>query len=316
MKRKLLYVSMVVLLLVMQILPVVAKEAMVDDAAGIKLVATDTAVKSGEQVDLILSHTGKLNNINTIGIEVEYDKTKLELVSGEWLIASDKTKIKSIDIESASAAWAGSDVATTEGKLMKFTFRAKEDLASAKLDVKWNLVAKEDNVDRFTKSVLSEVMIVNGVNLSGNCVSFGTENAKVSLYEATNLTNPVQTVEAENGQYQFSEVNPGSYVVKVTKEKSAPRVYDVTVVDQDLTQNVAVYQYGDVNMDGSIDSKDLTDLAKHTGDLKKITDDYQLSLANVRVDAGHEGIGAEDLTDLAKYLGDLIKEFQVYTTNE
>ena len=57
--------------------------------------------------------------------------------------------------------------------------------------------------------------------------------------------------------------------------------------------------YGDVNLDGAIDAKDLTLLARHVAKIEYITDPQALVNADINKDGG---ISSEDLTKLARHV--------------
>lgn len=57
--------------------------------------------------------------------------------------------------------------------------------------------------------------------------------------------------------------------------------------------------YGDVDLDGEIDSEDLTALARHIAKIEYITDSQALINANINKDSG---ISSDDLTKLARHV--------------
>ena len=57
--------------------------------------------------------------------------------------------------------------------------------------------------------------------------------------------------------------------------------------------------YGDVNLDGEIDSEDLTALARHIAKIEYITDPQALINANINKDSG---VSSDDLTKLARHV--------------
>ncbi len=60
---------------------------------------------------------------------------------------------------------------------------------------------------------------------------------------------------------------------------------------------------GDVNLDGTVDSKDLTALARHVAGIQILNDDRALANSNVN---GDDSVDAKDLTKLARFMAHII----------
>ncbi|MBQ1907328.1 MAG: dockerin type I repeat-containing protein, partial [Firmicutes bacterium] len=60
---------------------------------------------------------------------------------------------------------------------------------------------------------------------------------------------------------------------------------------------------GDVNLDGTVDSKDLTALARHVAGIQILSDDRALANSNVN---GDDSVDAKDLTKLARFMAHII----------
>ena len=142
-----------------------------------------------------------------------------------------------------------------------------------------------------------------GVTVSGMIKGYeGTGSVTVSL-TADGQNEPVYSV-ASKENYLMIDVQPGIYTMTVSADGSyVERQYKITVNSDDVTQDVAIYQLGDVNMNGKVNAADVTMLARHVARIKTITDDYALLLANTNKEGK---INAADVTRLARYVAKII----------
>ena len=114
----------------------------------------------------------------------------------------------------------------------------------------------------------------------------------------------IDTVAASDGAYEFEKVTDGDYTISVSADGDyVTHEYSITVDSADLTQDVAIYQLGDVNMDGSRSAADVTRIGRHVAKLVLITDEYELLLADVTGDAS---VTAADVTRLGRFVAKLI----------
>ena len=133
-------------------------------------------------------------------------------------------------------------------------------------------------------------------SILGSVKSFGDEAAKVTI-ELADESGVLDTkiVVGNNQTYSFDSLTSGTYTVKVSKSKHCTREYEVVVTDSDVTLDVEIWLYGDVNADGKVDRKDLTRLAQYFARWS-VEIDTDVSDAN-----GDCKVDRKDLTRLAQY---------------
>jgi hypothetical protein len=106
------------------------------------------------------------------------------------------------------------------------------------------------------------------------------------------------------GEYLFSNVQPGIYTMTVSADGMyVERQYPITIESTDVVQDVAIYQLGDVNMNGKVNAGDVTHLGRHVARINLIEDAYALLLADTN---GNGKINAGDVTTLARYVAKII----------
>ena len=122
-----------------------------------------------------------------------------------------------------------------------------------------------------------------GVTVSGTVTSYGDagENVTVQLIEVGH-TEPAyeDIVSGNSAAYSFPTVPAGTYTLKVMKKGHAPWTEEITVGTDNIGKDVTVYQYGDVNRNGTVTVLDASWIRQHLVG-KKAFDEYQLQLADV-----------------------------------
>ncbi len=119
--------------------------------------------------------------------------------------------------------------------------------------------------------------------VSGTVTAFG-DTAKDITVEL--LGADTKTVTGNSGTYAFENVEAGTYTLRVSKSKHAVREYEVTVADSDVTQNLAIWLYGDVNCDGIVNAGDTLQINRKIANMSSVFNqtadaDYRFKVANV-----------------------------------
>lgn len=159
-------------------------------------------------------------------------------------------------------AAASGDNTYAAAELLKVTFRALQAGETA--------IELEENSDgangyigdaqslRFTVNPAA----VTGVTVSGTITSFGDANEAVAVTLVPE-TGDTLTAEVISGTYKFKDVPAGTYTLKVEKKGHAPWTETVTVDNTDITRDVTIYLWGDVNGNGKVDVADMQRLYNH-----------------------------------------------------
>lgn len=132
-----------------------------------------------------------------------------------------------------------------------------------------------------------------------------SNDAETSVSYDLNGSTLTFTVQAGNKAYtHLARVRIGeSEAVTVTPD--ADGIYTVTGVNDDVTITVISIKKGDVNLDNSVNGKDLTRLRKYLSKAAEPADEFSELAANVNAD---NSINGKDLTRLRKYLSKAITE--------
>ena len=142
-----------------------------------------------------------------------------------------------------------------------------------------------------------------GVSVSGTVKSYGDtgENITVQLIEAGHTEPSYEDIVPGNSAaYAFPIVSAGTYTLKVMKKGHAPFTKEITVGDSNVTENVTIYLYGDINGDGFVKANDKTILARY---LSYWPGYETLPVYPAVADLNGDGyIKANDKTILARYL--------------
>lgn len=154
-------------------------------------------------------------------------------------------------------------------------------------------------------------VLKTGYKVSGTVTSFGNAgNVKVELIPsgASNAKYTV-TVTGNSADYAISDVEAGTYTLRVSKSKHAAREYIVTVGTSDVTQDAEIWLYGDVNRDGKVDNRDATQINLYSLYEDSIFDygtesdkEYRLKVANVTgITLGDNNVDNRDAAQINLY---------------
>lgn len=146
-------------------------------------------------------------------------------------------------------------------------------------------------------------------SISGS-VTTGTQyrSAKVTLLMGDKELSSKWVYDDET--YSLPDLAPGTYTLRVSKDMHCTRDYTVTVADGDVTQNVEIWLYGDVNCDGKVNTDDVMQINRKIAGLSSVFgtgDDslqkYRFDVANVTAIVGNDTkLNTDDVMQINRYI--------------
>ena len=124
------------------------------------------------------------------------------------------------------------------------------------------------------------------VKVTGKVTSFGSGSDHVTIQLITQGESEAShevTADGTGTGYTIDGVEPGSYIMKVLKKNHVTREYTINVTDGDVTQDVRINLYGDINGDGNVTSTDNVKLLRHIKNSVPLTG-YELICADANGD--------------------------------
>ncbi|MBR5872049.1 MAG: hypothetical protein IKZ06_00180, partial [Oscillospiraceae bacterium] len=205
--------------------------------------------------------------------------------------------------------WEGINAISGSGNLVTLEFESLvENAGEVKLEISddpkdvFIIRANSDDTTNIETEIVEEV---KGVKVSGSFTSYldSAETVKVQLFKTGESAASYEVnVTGNTGSYSIEAVEAGSYIMKVSKEKHAPREYEITVESEDIVQDVKIYLYGDINGDGYVKTNDKTWLARH---LAEWVGYETLPVYEAVADLNGDGyVKTNDKTILARYLAE------------
>lgn len=140
-----------------------------------------------------------------------------------------------------------------------------------------------------------------GTTFSGSITSFGTSGANLNLkLIPSGSQEPIYEAETgnNNDDFSFSNVEAGSYIVRVSKENHVTRDYKVTVGEDPVNLDVKLCLKGDVNEEGSVNYADIQRLYQHIAMGNKC-EDYGLKIADINE---MDGVNYADIQRLYQHI--------------
>jgi hypothetical protein len=136
---------------------------------------------------------------------------------------------------------------------------------------------------------------VSGFSVSGKLTTFGSDEDMITLRLLKDGAEYLMmTADGDVTAYTFDFVEPGEYVLEVSKKNHVTREYKITVTDGSVTQDVKIHLLGDVTGDGRVNVGDTARVYSHVRKTAVITDEYLLKVADV------SGDGRVNVGDTAK----------------
>ncbi len=124
------------------------------------------------------------------------------------------------------------------------------------------------------------------------------DQARVDIYEQGSEWTTFSSIAYEN-EFEFDAdcLDPGKYLVKVSKKNHVTREYNVTVADRSLVMDIELCPLGDVNGDGETDIRDCSAALRYIREIDDL-DPYQIACGDV----SGTGDGELDIQDVSRIL--------------
>ncbi len=253
---------------------------------------------------------------SSLGLNIEFDNNAFEIIEiAEAPYADMQPDMTGCNAEGNIAiSWcdptydANTEIAKGT-KLLEVKFRVKEGATLGEEQIKiadYNVTGVFDNntltaiditpdIDAFIKTV--EVTDIPTHTLTGKVKAFGdtAKDVTIELIENNEVID-TQTVTGNSGTYTFTYVMEGDYTMRVTKPGLCTREYAITVADE-MTKDIEINFYGDVNQDGFINSIDILQINRKIASLssaisagEKEVKDYRFKLANITALTGTDTV--------------------------
>ncbi len=156
-----------------------------------------------------------------------------------------------------------------------------------------------------------ELMDKPDFTLSGTVRSFGnsTDDITIELIDSDEVI-ATKILTDGNNTFTFEDVTEDVYKVRAFKSKHCARVYDVAV-DDDITKDLEIWLYGDVNGDGTVNNIDVLQMTRYIVNLSSVFDspvntDYRIDLANITgITAGDTVLNNMDVLQIERHIVNL-----------
>lgn len=271
-------------------------------------------VKVGDTFTATLSN--KDMTVSSFIAQLEFDKgmlavTKIEQLDGFAKLAAGATidPVLSTPDEANDRSLVGvgfvrgSDKTHEAGEFLRVTFQAK-----AAGNTAISLYEDSDGADGYRGDAKSgpvtvEAAAVTGVTVSGTVKSYGSETENVTVTLTPEKGTPMTTVVTGNSAaYKFENVSAGTYTLKVEKKGHAPWTESITVGDGNVTKDVTVYLWGDVNRDGKVTAADAQEIQRNAAKLSSAYDtEPNKSYWILRADVNRDGkVTAADAQEIQR----------------
>lgn len=227
--------------------------------------------------------------------------------TASWAADKQSTNVQNIDIDPDSHSW----------EEPTYTFSVDGKTCTAKRVCKYNSTHEE-----------TEDVNTTGVEKTpATCVAMGVTTYTANFEAAWAVdgqTKDVQdiAINADNHAYpatpsSYTDNGDGTHTANYVCGNDANHIEKKNPVSHTYDQAgdkcvcgavkpVTTVVKGDIDLDGDVDSDDLTLLARHVGGIEVITDTAVLANANVN---GDGGVDSDDLTKHARYVGGIITDW-------
>ncbi len=139
-----------------------------------------------------------------------------------------------------------------------------------------------------------------GGEIWGTVKSFNsnTELVTIELIKGTDSMEVIETVTVtgNNAEYGFSDVQPGYYIIRVSKKDHVTREYKMWIHEAKTQLDLKIHLIGDVNGNGTVDVIDNAAVLRHFKKVQKVEDEYSFACGDI------DGNGILNILDYSKIL--------------
>ncbi|MGN0555102.1 MAG: cohesin domain-containing protein [Candidatus Fimenecus sp.] len=280
-------------------------------AFAIPVYATDTAEitfgkKQGRAGDEVIIPVTITNNpgIAAFRFRVSYDTDSLEFISvekGNVLTSGTITNTTNAAEKTMTFLWHTISNVTGDGTIAFLKFKIKnEDKEEYPLTVAY--LAEDllnEDLQQIPYIVTDGQIVIGdlGYSISGTINSFGFENDAVTLRLLQNGAE-ISKITSTDSIYAFFEIQPGEYVIEISKPHHATMTYEVMVTDTDVVKNLSIQLLGDLNGDGKINAVDARWVLQAASGARELTD-AQKAAADLNGDGKINAVDARWILQVA-----------------
>lgn len=157
--------------------------------------------------------------------------------------------------------WTGTEAVSDDGVLFYLLFTFKQETTERNIVTLWPEDLRNAE-DQTIDCVMTDGQITLGNQLSGTITAQGDSTAEVTLKLFRGQEEVAATVSTD-GTFCFRSVPAGTYTLQATKEKHGTRIYEITLNNEDVVQDLQLYLLGDIDLNTGVDSDDVVQLLLH-----------------------------------------------------
>ena len=140
-------------------------------------------------------------------------------------------------------------------------------------------------------------------SIKGKVKTYGStaDEVRVDIYEQGSEWTTFSSIAYDN-EVEFdteSSLEPGKYLVKVSKKDHITREYNVTLADRSLAMDIELCPVGDITGDGKTNVQDCTSILRYVRQLDADVSDYQFKCGDV---TGDNKVNVQDVTRILRHV--------------
>lgn len=244
----------------------------------------------GETVDFTLS-LANAPEVRSLALEVIYDDSVFETVSGTWLI--DAT-LKDFNKDNNTAVIAFTEGTNCNKELFTLQLKVKENAPGGSHSVSFSVLRAEEVL---LAAASAQITLPEAQKQSFTLSTFGdsTEKVDIEVYSGDTPVTSYSLTPDESGKAEipFSELPAGQYKFVVSKKDHVSREVTVDTASPESIADVKLHLKGDINGDGRVNTTDVGRANAHAKKTSLLTD-YAFACADIN------GDGRVNTTDVGR----------------